>query len=213
MHCPPLPNLEYILSFRISRRLEPSAKHHSEQFAENTTMATDLASGLRASPFLRHNHTINIHHSQVKIDPFEEMERVKSTSTTKGTVRSYKHGRNELLVTRQLSYCVEVSDKLADPESYRPYRDQIRRYEGLDGRERNKHFEYLSEPSWVIYTDLGGVSVPLEIIESMRLAQGASLEEWDNRNVMVTDTVWSILEDYLKSTQARRESLHRVEEV
>jgi hypothetical protein len=151
------------------------------------------ASDLRAAPRLRHIYIKNVPYGQSTPDAFEKMALAKSTNAPSGIVRSYRNGDDEVLVTRQLSRYIETSDVLAEPFPYPEEFDQSR-YTGADGRQREKDFEHRDTPSWVIYTDLAGVSVPLEVIENMRIAQGATLEEWDGRNVEVTDAAWSLLE-------------------
>lgn len=115
-------------------------------------------------------------------------------SESSSIIYSYRHEGSELLHTRSLKDRVDV----ADVPYVKPGIDlfgtsgQIR-YHSRDDTQRLRIYVPLSIPRWEDATEFEGRIVPLEVLEEMRQVEGATMEEWLQRDVQVKPETWAVL--------------------
>jgi hypothetical protein len=99
-----------------------------------------------------------------------------------GLVRSYLHDGHELLQVDLLRAKQEEGEA------------------GTEGAASPREY------SWYTCTDFYGMTVPLEVLEAMRIAEGASEAEWDRRGVESGEAGWGILYAWGMAEVASREA-------
>lgn len=176
-------------------------------------MIPSFAATLKACPFLT---TIRSDSSggHTDLDYFDQLDRMETIDEScVGYIRSFRYGEEEILHVRLLWSYTEVKDAFWNPalpisqgfgESTDRNRHERIRYTTVDGIERYKMFEKIEEPMWTDFTDWGGKRISLRHFDHMRRIQGATVEEWEGRNVMLTDAAWKYLVDDREATLLAR---------
>ncbi|KAI9636571.1 uncharacterized protein MKK02DRAFT_45276 [Dioszegia hungarica] len=113
-------------------------------------------------------------------------------------IRSYRQGGSELLHAQILMHHRQVSDLEYIPEIPPLPRDSSLQYDRADGSRREVAFERVAEPMLQHWTDYDGKSVPLDIIERMRVVEGLDPQAWCRRGLEVGEAALKVLTDYLE---------------
>jgi hypothetical protein len=71
-------------------------------------------------------------------------------------------------------------------------------YQDSNGNVRARFFQRREEPEWLHYTSWNMKTVPLELLEKMRLVEEMSKEPWDQRGVRVGEAAWRCLTEGMK---------------
>lgn len=155
-------------------------------------MPSCLAERLRSCPRL---HTIASAPSpaiDIDLDYFHRLDLMEHQFDI-GTVASFQHNGCELVCLWLLTrYSVQELGQSADFGA--PVSDIQLIASALDGSHHLLEFESVDQASWQVYTDLGGMAVPLEIMDEMSAVQG--VEEWEGRGIEASDDAWRVVVEW-----------------
>lgn len=199
-----MPSLEAIYCDVSSRKYTSPARVNFQLFPYHTSAIQpfdpSLALLVRQHPRLRNFHFF----SKPVVDAFPYFDDTREAEAETGFVKSIRHGDSEILYMEMLVQCIEVSNppKWRIQEGMRSgvipdHSMAIQRviWGEEDGVDEDRRFAYRkAAPTWMIMTDLDGVIVPAEILHRMREVDGASMEDWQGRNIPVGDDAWAVLE-------------------
>lgn len=130
-----------------------------------------------------------------------ELQRIENSGSLNGLLYSYLYQGAELLHARFRLPFLEIADiprggAIASLSSTTSSSDYI----AADGSARTKIYHTLPEPTWQDFTEYEGKVVPLQIIEEMRLKEGATMDQWGVRGLEVKEETWAVLTTWYEKT-------------
>lgn len=135
---------------------------------------------------------------------FTLLDELDMTDRTSCVFRSIRHKDEELLHVRLRLQDVEFHHhNIYDQEMAGKYERHPVVYvceEDLLRSEDQCKWER-DDPEWYDYTDLDGVSVPMEVLREMMEVEGAVEADWDRRGVEVSEKCWRVLEAWRQSVK------------
>lgn len=112
-----------------------------------------------------------------------------------GSVRSYRHQGEELLLVRLLVLKRDVviwsGPTTSEDQSW------YQLHTNWPARQVEEEVK-VYEPEWWNWTFFEESEVPMDILEKMREVEGSSEEEWSRRGVEVGAEAWAILKKYME---------------
>lgn len=129
-------------------------------------------------------------------------------------INSYKHGDDKELIHARFRAPSVEEERREDTRAYIADgpNSPLRRVtddeweDAMRGEELEELDEY-PEPVWIDWTSWGRWIVPLEAIDDMRLAQGATDEEWTGGGIDVDDRAWAILTEWKEEMEREQAEL------
>lgn len=134
-----------------------------------SAISPDTAKQLRRCTKFRYIHDISTHPIEFSEDVFNHYQGLDPS----GTIRSWRHGEEEILHLRFL-------------------RDRVSGHQSDDFTQTP--VELLPASAWLHYTDFRGMLIPLELLEKMEEAEGMEAGRWE-RGMKVSADGWAILVD------------------
>lgn len=158
-----------------------------------------LVAQLSGSPKLQYLHFMvpgkALRRGHLTLDFFDEIATIGIPPRKSGSIRSIRHHQSELFHLRLPIESPAVTEKILHQTMHIANA-------GVHNRFVDTDFELMSEVAfhafhhWQDLTDLDGCVVPLDVIAKMLEVDEIKMEDWQGRNMEVTDKAWGVITEW-----------------